>query len=90
MKVAAYIPIKLNNERTPGKNIKEFGDGTPLCSFMFRTLSKVKGIDQRYCFCSDEQIKRYLPSEINFLKRSVSLDSSDTQCQEIVRDFWRW
>ena len=26
MKVAAYIPIKLNNERTPGKNIKKFDE----------------------------------------------------------------
>lgn len=87
MKVAAYIPIKLNNERMPEKNTKVFGDGTPLCSFMFRTLSKAEGIDQRYCFCSDKRITAYLPSDIKFLKRDASLDSSETQCQEIVRSF---
>ena len=54
MKIAAYIPIKLNNERAPGKNIKKFDDGTPLCEFMFETISRVKEIDEIYCFCSDE------------------------------------
>lgn len=87
MKVAAYIPIKLNNERMPGKNTKKFEDGTPLCSFMFDTLSKVEGIDEKYCFCSNENIKEYLPSNISFLKRRETLDSSFIQCQEIIRDF---
>ena len=30
MKTVAMIPIKLNNERVPGKNLKQFSDGTPL------------------------------------------------------------
>ena len=30
MKVVALVPIKMNNERTPGKNTKRFHDGTPL------------------------------------------------------------
>lgn len=87
MKVAAYVPIKLTNERTPGKNTKVFGDGTPLCSFMFRTLSEVKGIDQRYCFCSDARIIDYLTPSITFLQRDTALDAPETQCQEIVRNF---
>ena len=36
MKVVAMIPIKLNNERVPGKNIKKFSDGTPLMSLIQR------------------------------------------------------
>ena len=87
MKVVSYIPIKLNNQRTPGKNIKEFDDGTPLCKFMFDTVSQVKGIDERYCYCSDEAIIPYLPNEIHFLKRSKDLDQSTTQCHEIIRSF---
>jgi spore coat polysaccharide biosynthesis protein SpsF (cytidylyltransferase family) len=42
MKVACYIPIKLNSTRTPGKNIKPLGDGTPLCKLVFKTLAQVK------------------------------------------------
>ena len=30
MKVVAFVPVKLNNERLPGKNTKVFEDGTPL------------------------------------------------------------
>lgn len=87
MKVAAYVPIKLNNERTPGKNTKLFDDGRALCTFMFNTIANVKGIDEAYCFCSDERIKEYLPDGVNFLKRSDSLDTSATQCHEIIRAF---
>lgn len=87
MKVASYIPIKLNNQRTPGKNLKQFDDGTPLCKFMFDTISKVRGIDERYCFCSDEIIKNYLPANVFFLERSKSLDTSETQCHEIISSF---
>ena len=28
MKTVAFVPIKLNNERLPGKNLKKFSDGT--------------------------------------------------------------
>lgn len=87
MKIAAYVPIKLNNERTPGKNTKEFDDGRALCTFMFNTLANVKGVDEAYCFCSNEKIKEYLPEKIKFLRRPVSLDTSQTQCHEIIKTF---
>lgn len=87
MKVAAYIPIKLNNERMPGKNIMKFDDGTPLCNFMFNTISEVKEIDDIYCYCSDEQIKEYLCGRVQFLRREKRLDTSDTKCQDIVKSF---
>lgn len=87
MKVAAYIPIKLNNIRTPGKNIRPLSDGTPLCKLMFDTLSRVNNIDEKYCFCSDESIKEYLVSGVDFLKRPTSLDTNETKCHEIIRTF---
>lgn len=87
MKIAAYIPIKLNNERAPGKNIKEFSDGTPLCDFMFRTISKVQEIDDIYCFCSDDSIKKYLSGRVKFLRREKDLDTSEAKCQDIIDSF---
>lgn len=87
MKVAAYIPIKLNNERCPGKNIKTFDDGTPLCSFLFETISKVEEIDNIYCFCSDESIKKYLKGRVQFLKRDQKLDLNSAKFQDICDSF---
>lgn len=87
MKIAAYIPIKLNNTRTPGKNIKPLSDGTPLCSLIFNTLAKVGNIDEKYCFCSDEAIKPYLVPGVDFLQRSAALDTDATQCHDIMRAF---
>ena len=87
MKVAAYIPIKLNNERCPGKNIKQFEDGTPLCSFLFETISRVNNIDEIYCFCSDESIKPYLKGRVKFLKRDAKLDLNSARFQDICDSF---
>lgn len=87
MKVVAYVPVKLNNERIPGKNIKHFSDGTPLCNFIFNTLSQVNNIDEIYCYCSSEDIIPYLPNKIKFLKRPAILDTSSTQCHEIISSF---
>ena len=42
MKVVALVPIKMNNERTPGKNTKQFDDGTPLIQFILKALLGAK------------------------------------------------
>ncbi len=86
-RVAAYVPIKLNNSRTPGKNTKPFSDGTPLCHFIFQALKKAAGIDDIYCFCSDDSIQKFLPEGVKFLKRSPSLDTADTQCHDLINAF---
>lgn len=41
MKTVAFVPIKLNNQRTPGKNIKKFDDGSSLITVFLRNLIKV-------------------------------------------------
>ena len=53
MKVALFIPIKLNNQRLPGKNIMDLA-GRPVCDYLFQTVSQLKEIDERYVYCSDE------------------------------------
>ena len=45
MKVVALVPIKMNNERTPGKNTKQFDDGTPLIHFILKALKNAEEID---------------------------------------------
>ena len=73
MKVVAFIPIKLNSQRLPHKNILPIG-GHPLCWHVCNTLSNVDYIDEIYVYCSDESVKKYIPSNISFLKRDKHLD----------------
>ncbi len=87
MKIVAMLPIKLNNERTPGKNIKPFYDGTPLMHFVQRNLLAVTGIDEIYCYCSDESVKEYLLDGVEFLQRPKELDLPMSNFSEFFRSF---
>lgn len=87
MIVTALIPMKLNNERLPGKNTKKFYNGTPLCNLVFDTVSSVKNINRIYCFCSDETIADYIPEGINYLKRSKNLDTQTATMNDVIRSF---
>lgn len=49
MKVVVMIPIKLNNERVPGKNLKCFSDGTPLINFIQKACLNAKKL-MRYMY----------------------------------------
>lgn len=87
MKIVAVVPIKLNNERLPGKNIKILEKNKPLCSYILETLCDVKYLDEIYVYCSDETIKNYIPKEATYLKRSQNLDTNDTKMNEILVNF---
>lgn len=87
MKTIAVVPMKLNNERLPHKNTKEFDNGKPLCYYILDTLLKVKGIDEIYVYCSNPKIQDYIPSGINYLKRKESLDTSQTKMNEVLKCF---
>jgi CMP-N-acetylneuraminic acid synthetase len=86
-KVIGMIPIKLNNERLPGKNLKQFYDGTSLIQYFLKKLLKVKGLDAIYVFCSDEVIQDYLLEKIIFLKRPEYLDTQAATPQAIIKEF---
>lgn len=73
-KTVGMIPIKLTNQRLPGKNTMMLGD-KPLCRYLFDTLTQAKVFDEIYVFCSDEAIKEYIPEGITFLKRPAELDA---------------
>lgn len=89
MKIVAFVPIKTNNERLPGKNTKKFSNGKPLINYILETLLRTKGIDDIYVYCSDEQIKCYLPDGVKFLKRDEYLDKSTTSFNEVLKCFAR-
>lgn len=87
MKIAAFVPIKLNNERAPGKNVKPFDDGTPLLTHFLKTLVQVPEIDECYVFCSREDVKDYLIPGVSFLRRPECLDTKEATPQDIIRSF---
>lgn len=87
MKTVAFVPIKLNSERLPLKNIKPFDNGEPLIYYILNTLLKVKNIDEIYVFCSDEKIVEYLPDGVKFLKRDKYFDMSTTSFNEVLQGF---
>jgi CMP-N-acetylneuraminic acid synthetase len=87
MKVTAFVPMKLNNERLPGKNTKKFTNGKPLCHYILHTLLKVKEIDQVYVYCSDPSILLYMPKGVKFLQRDPALDGSQVKINEVLKAF---
>lgn len=87
MKIVAIVPMKLNNTRLPQKNTKSFTNGKPLCYYILNTLLKIKKIDEVYVYCSNENIKEYIPEGVKFLKRSASLDTDKTSMNEVLKAF---
>ncbi len=72
-KIVAIMPIKLNNERLPGKNIKLLGN-KPLLQYELETLLQIEDIDSINVYCSNAAIVSYLPSGVNFVMRPKHLD----------------
>ena len=86
MKTVAFVPIRLNSKRVVGKNLKMLGD-KPLMCYVLETLAKAKGVDEVYCYCSNEDVIKYLPEDVKFLKRPEFLDRDETLGKEIYEEF---
>ena len=87
MKIVAIVPMKLNNKRLPQKNTKSFTNGAPLCTYILNTLKKVDRIEEIYVYCSNPDIKEFLPEGVKYLKRSESLDQDTTSMTEVLNCF---
>lgn len=86
MKVVAFIPIKLNSQRLPHKNILPIA-GHPLCWHLCNTLLKVNNIDEVYVYCSDERVSNYIPEGVILKKRDKKLDGDLVKGFDIYRSF---
>ncbi len=86
MKVVAFVPIRLNSKRVTGKNMKLLG-GKPLLSHVFEQLVQVRNVDEIYAYCSSEEIVKFLPEGVKFLKRPESLDSDTILGEDIYDSF---
>ena len=86
MRTIAIMPIKLNNERLPGKNTMLL-DGKPLLQHQLIAVRDSKMIDDIFVFCSNEAVCKYLPDGVNFLKRSPELDLPTANFSQIFETF---
>ena len=86
MKIVALIPIKLNSQRLPHKNILPIA-GHPLCWHLCNTLNQAKDIDEVYVYCSDQEVKKYIPEQTKFLQRPAWLDGDEIKGFDIYREF---
>ena len=86
MRIVAIVPIKLNNERLPGKNTKLLG-GVPLIVYCLKTLLDVKTISEIYVYCSTQEIVQFLPEGVSFLKRPQYLDLPESNFTQIFTEF---
>lgn len=89
MKTVALIPIKLKNERVPGKNVKKFYDGTPLMSLIQKACLGAEKIDEVYVYCSNPQVQNYLEPDVKYLQRPEFLDLNTSNCNDIIREFMK-
>lgn len=86
MKTVAVIPIKMNNERLPGKNTRLLG-GLPLIHYIQKSLLCADGIDRIYTYCSDMKICDFLINGVEFLRRSDKLDLPTSNFTQIFESF---
>ena len=86
MKIVAIMPIKLKNERCPGKNTRMLGD-KPLLQYELDNLIKTGLCTSINVFCSDEAVVPYLPIGVNFHKRPKELDLPTSNFTQIFTCF---
>ena len=89
MKVVAMIPLKLKNERVPGKNLKKFFDGTPLVKKKKKACLGATKVDETYVYCSNTEAENYLAEGVKFLQRPKFLDEDTSNCNDIIREFMK-
>lgn len=86
MKIVAIMPIKLQNERLPGKNTKLLGD-KPLLQYELIALKQTGLLDSINVYCSNERVCEYLPDGVNFIKRPDFLDLPTSNFSQIFENF---
>lgn len=86
MKIVAVMPIKLINERCPGKNTRMLSN-KPLLQYELDNLKETGLCDSINVFCSSEEIVSYLPQGIDFIKRPEYLDLPTSNFTQIFDNF---
>ena len=80
------MPIKLKNERCPGKNTRMLGT-KPLLQYELDNLKATGLCDSINVYCSSEDVVPYLPEGVNFVKRPEVLDLPTSNFSQIFETF---
>lgn len=80
------MPIKLKNERCPGKNIRMLGS-KPLLQHELDSLKETGLCDSINIYCSDETVVPHLPEGVNFIQRPAFLDLPTSNFSQIFQNF---
>jgi CMP-N-acetylneuraminic acid synthetase len=86
MTISAIMPIKLHNERLPGKNTKLLGN-KPLLHYQLNALKETGLCTSITVFCGDEAVVPFLPDGITFLKRAPELDLPNSNFSQIFTSY---
>lgn len=88
LQTTALVPIKLNNERLPGKNLLGLPDGSTLLDRILVTLSQVPNVEQTIVYCSDSSIRSTVEGHgARFLRRDPRLDLATATSNDILAAF---
>ena len=86
MRIVAIMPIKLKNERCPGKNLRLLG-GKPLLQHELDNLKETGLCESINVYCSDETVVSYLPEGVTFIRRPGYLDLPSSNFTQIFDSF---
>lgn len=86
MRIVGIMPIKLNNERLPGKNIKLLGN-KPLIQYALEEIVTSKTVDEMYVYCSSNKVVPYLIEGVQFIRRPEELDLPTSNFTQIFTQF---
>ena len=86
MRVVALVPIKLNSQRVPHKNLRPLGNH-PLLWHVCHTLVLSQGIDKVCAYCSSDDVQDYLPDGVLYVKRPSWLDNDEIKGAQIYEQF---
>ncbi len=80
------MPIKLKNERCPGKNTRMLGN-KPLLQHELDCLKQTGLCDSINVYCSDESVVPFLPEGVNYIQRPAFLDLPTSNFSQIFDNF---
>lgn len=86
MKIVAIMPIKLKNERCPGKNTRPLGT-KPLLQHELDNLKATGLCDSINVYCSDPAVVPFLPEGVDFVRRPEFLDLPTSNFTQIFESF---
>lgn len=87
--IVAFVPLKLQSQRVPGKNLRPL-NGKPLWHWIIRTLLEVKGLSEIYVFASEawfDKVRDFGHPAIRHVHRPSGLDEDGVLGSELYKAF---